>query len=243
MPRGDWDDKRTINRILIDPKTHRIMIDLANQQGISLSDFIGAVVDEAAMSWVPPEVSKDQWHIFHWNYIQLWKRQRRVQMVYQMAAMYNELGGSEDLADLIERQCEICGVDMTELMLQVQDDPLSSLIAQTRQGTKFDQCLRWLSDAMQRYGEFLVSQLKVLAAAQGYDWTMVNRVKREIQGSGLDVNLISEKRGKTWWWVLADRETGELVKPRTTPLREPHPLEQIEEMEDMSIGGEEQANE
>jgi len=215
MPR-DQDDKKVINFIPVDPDSHSQLVELANQRGMKLNEFLGLMVDEWALTWSPPKKKRSERALF-WNWVDLRRRKRLQDMVYQMVSLYQQLGESEELADLIEAQCDIAGISPVDLQLihqEVASDPLSSIIAENRQGTKFSRCITWLSETFKNLGPALsVGALKKLAEAEGFQWSMVERAKREIRETwDLKVEIVSRREGSHWEWVMVDRESNEPVQ-------------------------------
>jgi len=207
----EQEDKKIINFVPIDPETHTQLVELANQQGIKLNDFLGLLADEWAFTWKPPEDKRRERALF-WNWVELTRRKRMQDMVYSMVSIYQQLGESEEMADIIEEQCKVAGISPSDLQMihaEVSSDPLSSIIAQSRGGTKFSQCLAWLSSIFRQVGpEIAVRDLRQLAKAEGFAWAMVNKAKGQIRDDPeTQVDLVSEKRGHYWVWIMLDRES------------------------------------
>jgi len=207
------DDKLIVNRIKVEPATHRFWLEMANQRGMSIEDMMALILDEQAGHWEPPKEWQKARALF-WTWVQFERKSRNVQRIYQMAARYQELGESEELADLIEAQCEAAGIDLADLMLQVGTDPLSSVVAHSRGGTKFDECMRWLGRTIRAAGgEMRVSEIQQLGMLEGYKKPMLDRCKRYLEDSPhSDVIITSSKPDKWWVWTLVEKNTGEPVK-------------------------------
>jgi len=215
MPQAQ-DDKRVLNFVPVEEETHSILVELANQQGIKVNEFLGLLADEWSLVWEPPQKKRSARALF-WNWVEMRRKKRLRDMIYQMVSLYQQLDESEELADLIEQQCEIAGISPSDLQAMHQDvarDPLSSIIAQSREGTKFSQCMGWLASTFRQIGpEIAVRDLQQLAMVEGFAWAMVNKAKAYIRDDREStVEILSEKRGAHWAWVMIDKATQEPIK-------------------------------
>ena len=95
----------------------------------------------------------------YWNAIAFRREKGRRDALYRKAAIYNE-HPTEAGADVLQEQCDILGVDYAALMLDIGKDPFSSIVIESRAGTKFDTCLHFLTKLFRSKPEFFVSTVK-----------------------------------------------------------------------------------
>jgi len=199
------ENKRSINYIPVDEDTFAWLKQQANQAGELISHFAGAVLDSASVDWQPTitDDQSDDSKLF-WKLHEIRKQKKRRDTVYRAAAIYKERP-DEQTADTLSDMCEWAGLDYAEVMNQVENDPFSSIIAQSRNGTKFGSCVRWLPAFISDHnGEVAVTPLRIVASNLGYSNSMLDRVKAAINNDIDTPSIVSVKSGKNWVWRVEE---------------------------------------
>jgi hypothetical protein len=197
------EDKRKVNCIFIEPATHSWLIEQANIAGESLGDYVGLLLDDVSSQWEPP-TNEEPSRMLRWNLVRAQRRKRQVDDVFRLASIYNDLQ-EDDIADLLQEQCDLAGLDYAEVMREVGRDPFSTIVAHSRDGSKFGQCIRWLSKAMRDRSEPVPARTVIAAAAEeGFGNAMLQRAKRAINQDHTSPNIVSVKDGVGWTWVLEE---------------------------------------
>lgn len=204
------DDKRKLNCIYVEPATHAWLVEMANSHGEMLGDFAGMVLDDISSNWTYPTNEEPQ-RLLRWNVIEALRRKRQVDDVYKLAAIYQEL--QEDaLADRLQEQCELAGLAYEEVIERVGNDPFSSIIANSRDGSKFGQCVKWLSQVLRDHrGAVAVNALEQAAEESGFAVSMLKQAKRAINRDPSTPTIRSIKSGVGWTWVLEQEQEEEEV--------------------------------
>lgn len=195
------DERKILNKIRVKPETHDEIIKRANEIGMSIGDFAGDALD-MYMTEQPVELTAIEKVHWNWRAFRLEEQQR--EKVHHAAAIHKE-HPSDESADRLKRMCEDAGMDFAEIERLAENDPFTSIIAASRDGTKFGACLRWLPKTLRRCnGCAAVSKLRVLGRSQGYSNSMLNRVKQAINEDSRTPSIRSVRREKGWEWQLVD---------------------------------------
>ena len=202
------EDKKTINQIPVDTHTHRWLVRFANLKGESLKEATGSLLDMLYTAYIPEtdQLNKEgydneQVELF-WSWFKFKQKEIRRQRVFQAAAIYAS-DPTEENADMLARMCELARLDYAEVKEKAENDPYSSLIASTRNGTKFGECMRWLPQfIMEQGGQVNVAPLRAMANRQGFTASMLDRVKRAIQNDPDAPAIVSVKVGAAWAWRI-----------------------------------------
>lgn len=199
------DVKKRINMVDIEEPTHEWLVQQANIMGMSIKDYAGYLIDDARLKkWKKPSKDEPE-RLALWNYHQALIAERKKDIAYKMAAMY-ECDKTEEMADLLARQCELAGLDYSEVIRQVQDDPYSSLVAFSHNGTKLGECIRWLGNVLKGKKVGLpASAVFSMAHDKGYSQTMLNRAKRAMNADINSPKVLSVRKANGWFWQLKER--------------------------------------
>jgi len=215
MPYGT-DDKKKLNRVSVEPDTHTWLVEQANALGESVGDFAGALLDAMSSSHEPMEwkggTLTDYEGIAHtfdtdnleafWTWYKFTQEDRQRQRVHHAAAMY-ATNPTEAGAERLARMCELTGLDYAEVKERAEGDPYSSLVANTRNGTKFGECMQWLpSFLIEQGGQFNVGPLRAIANREGFTPSMLDRVKRAIRNDPDIPPIVSVRVGAMWAWKI-----------------------------------------
>lgn len=197
------DGKKCINKVWVDDETHTALLNGANKQGDTIASYAGAILDDAAISEKPNfSDDADPFARLHWNWYRFKLKQRSIEKVHRAAAIYSE-NPTDENADSLEQMCADAGLDYKDVINRTKNDPFSSIVANSRNGTKYGRCIRWLPDTIVKMGGRVpVSTLNTMAAIEGFDSSMLNRVKRAINGDANTPNILSERESNGWIWVL-----------------------------------------
>jgi hypothetical protein len=199
------DDKKRINLIEIEPETHSWLVKRANEAGMSINGYAGYLLDDVRLTWRPPNpdtATPEQ--IALWNYHQVLVQDYKRKLAYRTAAIY-EQNKTEEMADRLKEQCEIAGLDYSEVMQEVEDDPYSSLVAFSHNGTKLGDCIRWLGSKLQDKEDGLpVTVLMSIGKQLGYNSTMMNRAKRAMNHDSRSPRVVSIRKSEGWCWKVKE---------------------------------------
>jgi hypothetical protein len=199
------DDKRKVNLVPIDPGTHDWLVNQANITGKSIADHAGYLLDDAATQWEPPTEDEPERMVL-WDYHRELRKKRMRDMVYRTAELYND-NPTDTAADLLAKQCERAEMDYMEVISKVKDDPYSSLIIFSHNGTKLGECIRWLSGTLRGIdSDFPVSLLEKTAAKRGYNMAMLNRAKRAMNQDSTSPRVMSVRKSFGWSWRMEEVE-------------------------------------
>lgn len=200
------DDKKKVNLIPIDEDTHKWIVKQANEQGESIANCAGRLLDEVSRTWEPPTEDEPERMVL-WDYHRELAKKRTRDMVYRTAELYNENPTSES-ADVLAKQCERAEMDYREVIDKVRDDPYSSLVLFSHNGTKLGECIRWLSGTLRKAAsDFPVSLLEKTAAKRGYNMAMLNRAKRAMNQDSESPKVMSVRKSSGWSWRLEEKVT------------------------------------
>ena len=201
------DDRKKLNRISVEPTTHEWLVEMANRDGEGVGDYAGALLDMLSGSCKPDApLGSDKFddnniQVF-WSWYRFRQKERLKNRVYQAAAIY-AADPDEDGAERLANMCERANMDYTEVKDRAENDPFSSLIASTRNGTKFGECMRWLPEFLTEHGgQVPVAPLRVMASQYGFTPSMLDRVKRAIQSDPDTPTIMSIRIGVAWAWKL-----------------------------------------
>jgi len=197
------DDKKRINLIDIEPDTHDWLVRLANEKGMSIKDFAGYLLDDARGKWKHPDSSEPE-RLALWNYYEALAQEQLRKLAYRVAAMY-ERNQTEEMAETLARQCELAGLDYREVIQQVEDDPFSSLVAFSHNGTKLGDCISWLGDMLAGQEKGLPVRILIAIGKQrGFNETLMNRAKRAMNADLGSPSVTSVRKTNNWFWRLKD---------------------------------------
>lgn len=168
------DDKKHINYIPVDHGTFDWLVRMANQAGTRVADFAGEMLDHVAwQDWSPPEPgSSNVDGRIKWLEFEAKRRQKRHEMVYRAASIYLE-DLSEQAAEQLNEMCELAGLAPEEVLEEVRSDPMSMLVRESLNGTKFGRCTQWLCKLLTGAPEVAVADVETLALDKGYNMVMV----------------------------------------------------------------------
>lgn len=198
------DDKRVVSRIYVEPDTHTELLNKANEEGEPLASFIGHVLDEVMETWEPPDADSKPEKRLYWNWVRSARRKRQRDRVYHAAAVY-AAHPDERGAEALEAMCEDAGLDYSEIRQTADNDPFSSIIAASRDGTKFGACLKWLPGVLIEHdGKMATMALKAVAKEKGFSESMLDRVKRAINNDPETPRIQSVRMGHNWEWQLVE---------------------------------------
>ena len=207
------DDKKYISRVPLDPDVFDFLLHQANRRGIQVGEFAGIVIGYWQDQFEPDgDLSPSSQ--FYWNKVTSRRDKERRDSLWRMAAEYNEFP-TETGADLLQTQCDILSVDYKSLMAEVGQDPFSSIVITSRDGTKFHECMQWLTRLFRTKSELYVSTIRQMGSRAGFKNSMIDRVRSAINEDRQTPELRSEKRGKLWVWRLikADGTPHEIFIP------------------------------
>lgn len=197
-------DTKRLNQIRIEKDTHDWLLKQANLDGESIGSYVGALLDSWAEDRKPPKKPS-----LYWDWFKIHQEKRKRDRVYQAMAIYLERP-TEDMADRLARMCEMTGLDYAEVQKEVGSDPFSSIVAHSRDGTKFGECLRWLPKFITEHGSAVqVAALYGLAEQKGFAPSMLTRVKAAINRDGDTPSIQSIKVGKGWIWQIEEEQQHE----------------------------------
>ena len=199
------DDKKKINLVPVDPATHSWLVEQANAEGESIAKHAGHLLNDAMTEWKPPTEDEPERMVL-WDYYRELRKKRMRDLVYRTAEMYNESPSSES-AEVLAKQCERAEMDYREVIDKVRDDPYSSLIIFSHNGTKLGECIRWLSGTIRDTPtDFPVNLLEKMAAKRGYNMAMLNRAKKAMNMDSDSPKVMSVRKSFGWSWRLEERE-------------------------------------
>lgn len=200
------DDKKTLNYINVDTEVFSWLVNQANAQGERLGDFVGAVLEEVSQTWCPPMEDEPERLLF-WNYMKVQREERLRKMVYQAAAIYhNHPNPTEDEADRLASMYEAAGMDYKEVVKEVSDDPFSSIIAHSQNGSATGQCMRWLAGVMKNRKVMPVKLVMVKARQEGFSDSTLTRARGAINMDDKSPTIATRKRAYGWEWYIEDDE-------------------------------------
>jgi len=198
-------DKKRINLVDVSDETHKWIVRKANEAGMSIRGYAGFLLERAKTEWKPPEEGGPESQAL-WNYHQALGKKNLHDLAYRMASLY-EYNPTEEMAERLAQQCEFAGLDYREVIQRVADDPFSSLVAFSHNGTKLGECIRWLSKFLAGKQNGLPARvLFSLGDRQGYGETMMNRAKRAMNNDPESPRVISVRQAQGWYWKLEERE-------------------------------------
>lgn len=198
-------DRKRINLVDVDDETHKWLVREANKVGMSIRGYAGYLLENARAAWEPPTEGEPE-RLALWNYHCALGKKNLHDLAYRMAALY-EYNPTEEMAERLAEQCELAGLDYREVMQRVADDPFSSLIAFSHNGTKLGECIRWLSKFLAGKQSGLPARVLLsLGERRGYGETMMNRAKRAMNNDPESPRIISIRMAQGWYWKLEERE-------------------------------------
>ena len=199
------DKKKRINLVDVNDETHQWIVRKANEAGMSIRGYASFLLERARAEWKPPEESNPESQAL-WNYHQALGRKNLQDLAYRMAALY-EYNQTEEMAERLAQQCEYAGLDYREVLQRVTDDPFSSLIAFSHNGTKLGECIRWLSKILAGKEMGLPARaIFALGEREGFGETMLNRAKRAMNNDLESPRVLSVREAQGWHWKLQERE-------------------------------------
>lgn len=197
------DDKKRINLVPIDPETHEWLVKRANAKGESIAGHAGRLLNDAMASWEPPTEDEPERMVL-WDYYRELRKKKIRDIVYRTAELYNDNPTAES-AEVLAKQCERAEMDYREVIDKVRDDPFSSLIVFSYNGTKLGECIKWLSGTLRNAPmDFPVSMLEKTADKRGYNMTMLNRAKRAMNKDSESPKVISVRKPFGWAWRMEE---------------------------------------
>lgn len=210
------DNKKSINRVEIDTYGHAWAVGMANKHGMRLSEFCGVALSSLAVAWKidTDELAKaDEFDAAHMElaitHLKIQQRHRLRQMVREAAVIHTQYPDDVS-ADQLGRMCELAGLDLTEIMGVAQSSEFGSLIAYSRDGSKFGKCLQWLAhyitEESQDGGGVLASQIFAAGKSHGFEEQMIQRAKRRIKADPLSPTIQSRRVASGWVWDLLTQE-------------------------------------
>lgn len=213
------DDKKRINLITIEEQTLSLLLNQANVQGKSLGNFVGLLLDEYAFTWKPPAKEEPDRLLF-WDWVQAQQEEQKRKMVYQVAAIYqSRKNPTEEEAERLARMCETAGLDYKEVVKEISNDPFSSIVMHSRNGTATGQCMRWLAGVMKDRKRMPVNLIEIKASQKGFSRSTLNRARRAINMDTKSPTIETEKIGKGWqWYIRGEEESEELLKEAISVL-------------------------
>lgn len=198
-------EKKRLNYISIEPETHGWLIGMANRQGEHIGDLAGQLLDEVATSWQPPSESEPERKAY-WDWVQFKRDKRMQERAYEAALMYRK-NPTEKGAERLARICEGVGLDYTEVLQGVDNDPFASLIAFSRNGSVLGRCIRWLPQFIgEREGKVPVRIVHVAGRREGYSESTINRARRAINYDIESPSIDTNKEGSGWIWSIGINE-------------------------------------
>lgn len=204
------EQNKCLNKIWIEADTHDILLRDANDEGVTIAQLAGSVLDKVAKMRSGGLMNSDDPYVrSYWNWKKAKLQDELVQRVHRAAAMYCD-NPTDKMAECLMEMCEDAGMDYTEVLNRAKDDPFSSIVANSRNGTKYGQCMRWLPNAIkQQGGKVQVTALETIASIEGFNKSMLDRVKRAISKDNNGVKIKSERESEGWVWILEEHEQEE----------------------------------
>lgn len=198
-------DRKRINLVDVNDETHKWLVRGANERGMSIRGYAGYLIEDAKAKWKPP-TEGEPGRLALWNYHQAVAKKNLQDLAYRMASLY-EYNPTEEMAERLVQQCELVGLDYREVLQRVADDPFSSLVAFSHNGTKLGECIRWLSKFLAGKQNGLPARVLLsVGNRQGYGETMMNRAKRAMNNDPESPRVISIRQAQGWYWKLEERE-------------------------------------
>lgn len=202
------DDTKRINLIDIEPRTHSWLVKQANEMGMSIRGYAGYLLDNVCVSWKPPTEGERERMIL-WQYHKALVEETLRDLVYRTAAIYSKYP-TEELAETLASQCELAGLDYGEVIHRIEDDPYSSLVAFSHNGTKLGECIEWLSSILTGKEVGLpASAILTMGEQRNFSHATLNRAKRAMSRDKDSPKVISVRCSTGWLWKLEDRQNNE----------------------------------
>lgn len=196
-----YPEKRRLNWIQVEPDTFEWLKLKANADGNSIGDHTGLLLDALAQDDEREESSGAE---TFWDWYYFIKRKRNEERVLQAAVIHLQ-DETEEGRDRLARLCEEAGLDMAEVLQRVGSDPFSAILAKKNDGTKFTRCMHWLPGYIQNQGGRVeVSELRRAALLEGFTPSMLDRVKGAIRDDQSLPEIVSDKPGKNWVWLIKE---------------------------------------
>lgn len=200
------DDKKKINQIWVESETWAWLVEQANRRGELIADFTGALLDEAIIHWQPPQEDEPERRIY-WAWLGFIRDKQRRERIYQAASMYKE-NPTEEMADALAQMCEDGGLDYREVIKEVERDPFSSLIANSRNGSVLGECIRWLTKLLQEHPEGIPVRIaKIIAEKEGFSSSTMKRARGAINADLHSPSILSHKVGHKWVMKMDNLES------------------------------------
>jgi hypothetical protein len=197
------DDKKKFSLVPVDPATHSILVGIANQEGVPPNELLGHIADTKFISWEIPDSSKPLERA-RWLSFKSRIRARCRDEVYRCAVSYLEHPtekGAEDLAE----QCDLVGLDYTQVIKEIKSDPFSSMVEFSRNGSKTGECIRWLAGEMLERKHISAKLVFALGQKKGFNQTVVNAAKRAINADIKSPMIKSVRTSTGWDWAIEEK--------------------------------------
>ena len=198
------DDKKKFSLVPVDPSTHSALVKIANQQGVPPNELLGNLADAYFINWEIPDESKPLERA-GWLSFKSQARARCRDDVYRAASHYLEHPteiGAEELAE----QCDLVGLDYTQVIKEIKSDPFSSMIEFSRNGSKTGEAIRWLSKEMIKREQLPAKLLFALAHKAGFNQPILNAAKRAINANTSSPMIKSVRTSTGWNWRIETME-------------------------------------
>lgn len=197
-------DTKRLNWVQVETETFEWLRHKANADGSSIGNYAGALLDSLAQESEETEGHEGSSNFWNWRFFE--QKRRKRDRVYQAASIYIQ-DETEEGRDRLAQMCEGVGMDLSEVLQRVGSDPFAAILAKTNDGTKFSRCLHWLPSYIQgRGGTVDVSSLREAASREGFAPSMLDRVKQAIKVDPEIPEIVSEKPGKSWVWLIKEEQ-------------------------------------
>lgn len=204
MSRND-EGKKKINAVLLDSEVHAWTEMEGTRQGLSPSELLAYFALENYLKWEPPNEKSHPDVRMAWNDRRMRRRLWRKQQVEKAAAMYAE-DPTQENAELLAEQCLLAGISLEEAKAGAENDPFTSIIAYSSNGTAFGECCRWLPRFILEHNDIPQPVVCTAGKKAGFDESMITRARRRINSLPDSEWRIETKHcGAFWRWSLVKK--------------------------------------
>lgn len=197
MQNEDW--KAVVNYVRIDPDAKDWIVDAANQEGMSISDYAGLLLEEAWERFLyDPDPKKSSAWDHHWFVL----REKSLRRVTHAAAQYIA-NPSPEARVRLDRMCGNVSMDTDEVIADIEENLFAITAAKKRANSKRADCIMWLFDLLnENDGQVDASVVYEMALERGFSGATLNRSKGDINNDPNTPSIESTRDGPRHVWKL-----------------------------------------